>query len=196
MCRAGGESISGVASPGDDNGQGMGPCLGGAEAGEAAKEWRSQPAEGHTIDGEPEAWAAAAKGVDVDDNPDGKLGPLADRLLLSEGINASLWTVRAGGCCSRRLRRRCGRRLKRGSGTLRETIGRTPMADRFPSTVSSLPSPSTSAAKGGRVLSLKGLVEDWWGEAKAAGLKPSTRESYSNSMATLVAFLSTTMRAG
>ena len=38
-------------------------------------------------------------------------------------------------------------------------------------------------------VSLTGLVEDWWKEAKAAGRKPSTYESYRNTMAKLVAIL-------
>lgn len=37
--------------------------------------------------------------------------------------------------------------------------------------------------------SLMGLVEDWWREAKAAGKKPSTYESYRNTMAAFVAYL-------
>ena len=37
--------------------------------------------------------------------------------------------------------------------------------------------------------SLKGLVETWWVEAKATGRKPSTKESYANTMAAFVVFL-------
>lgn len=36
---------------------------------------------------------------------------------------------------------------------------------------------------------MKGLVEDWWTEAKATGRKPSTYESYSNTMKAFAAFL-------
>lgn len=36
---------------------------------------------------------------------------------------------------------------------------------------------------------LSGLLESWWGEAKAAGLKPSTYESYSHAVNAFVAFL-------
>ena len=34
-----------------------------------------------------------------------------------------------------------------------------------------------------------GLLEGWWREARAAGRKPSTYESYRNTFASLVAFL-------
>jgi hypothetical protein len=38
-------------------------------------------------------------------------------------------------------------------------------------------------------VSLKGLVETWWIEAKATGRKPSTHESYANTMANFVGYL-------
>ncbi|NEU13512.1 hypothetical protein G3T14_15425, partial [Methylobacterium sp. BTF04] len=44
----------------------------------------------------------------------------------------------------------------------------------------SAPPPKTSLTK---------LVEDWWTEQKAVGRKPSTHESYRNTVANLVAFL-------
>lgn len=65
-----------------------------------------------------------------------------------------------------------------------------PKAQRFPAwepprgkdhqAKASRPSASTS---------LKKLVEDWWQEAKALGRKPSTYESYRNTMAKFVAFM-------
>jgi integrase len=61
-----------------------------------------------------------------------------------------------------------------------------PKANRFPQWEApkrNVPSPIASGA------SLTGLVEDWWKEAKAAGRKPSTYESYRNTMAKLVAVL-------
>ncbi len=39
------------------------------------------------------------------------------------------------------------------------------------------------------VFSLTGMLEGWWTEAKATGRKPSTHESYRNTVAGLVAFL-------
>ena len=38
-------------------------------------------------------------------------------------------------------------------------------------------------------VSLKGLFETWWVEAKATGRKPSTHESYRNTMAVFVGYL-------
>jgi hypothetical protein len=38
-------------------------------------------------------------------------------------------------------------------------------------------------------VSLKGLVETWWVEAKATGRKPSTHESYANTIASFVGYL-------
>jgi integrase len=49
--------------------------------------------------------------------------------------------------------------------------------------------PETEPARAAQKVSLKGLVESWWTEAKARGLKPSTHESYQNTMAAFVAFL-------
>jgi hypothetical protein len=46
--------------------------------------------------------------------------------------------------------------------------------------------PHEAAGKGA---SLTGLLEGWWREAQAAGRKPSTYESYRNTVAGLVAFL-------
>jgi hypothetical protein len=57
---------------------------------------------------------------------------------------------------------------------------------RFPKWVKS-EAPAKASSKAAS--SLTGLVEDWWREAQAAGRKPSTYESYSNSMASLVSFL-------
>ncbi|MBB3952352.1 DUF6538 domain-containing protein [Aureimonas jatrophae] len=48
---------------------------------------------------------------------------------------------------------------------------------------------SPRAAKGQPSVSLSGLVDDWWQEAKATGRKPSTYESYRNAFATLIKFL-------
>jgi integrase len=49
----------------------------------------------------------------------------------------------------------------------------------------SAPSPSAAAP----IVTLTGILEGWWREAKATGRKPSTHESYRNTVAGLVAFL-------
>jgi hypothetical protein len=59
-----------------------------------------------------------------------------------------------------------------------------PKSERFPAWTAPLERASASVAiKGG---SLTALVEEWWKEAKAAGRKPSTYESYRNTIAKLV----------
>ncbi len=65
-----------------------------------------------------------------------------------------------------------------------------PRAKRFPDWECVKPArPSPEAPKATGKASLTGLVEDWWKEAKAAGRKPSTYESYSHTMKAFVAFL-------
>ncbi len=113
------------------------------------------------------------------------LGRLVDRLLLSEGI-------RRVDAASRRLLLRAfwlalrdalEVRLRNAEGD----YAPDPKAERFPAWVA--PNAAISkqpAAKGG---SLAGLVEGWWREGQARNLKPSTYQSYGNSMKALVAFL-------
>lgn len=62
----------------------------------------------------------------------------------------------------------------------------------LPASSKAISAPSSlvgSVALGASRQSLTGLIEDWWKEAKALGRKPSTYESYSNTMAAFVAFL-------
>lgn len=117
-----------------------------------------------------------------------RLGPLVDRVLLSEGIRRvdaasrglllrAFWLA---------LRDALEARLRNAQGD----YSPDPKAERFPAWVSpnDVPTATTkqSPAKSG---SLTSLVEGWWVEAKARNLKPSTHESYRNSMAALVAYL-------
>jgi integrase len=51
------------------------------------------------------------------------------------------------------------------------------------------PQPAGATAAFAAKVSLKGLVETWWIEAKATGRKPSTNESYANTMAGFVGYL-------
>ena len=116
------------------------------------------------------------------------LGRLVDRLLLSEGIRRvdaasrglllrAFWLA---------LRDALEARLRNAQGDYTPDA----KAERFPAWVA--PNDAAAAtskrppAKGG---SLTSLVEGWWVEAKARNLKPSTHESYSNSMAALVAYV-------
>ena len=52
-----------------------------------------------------------------------------------------------------------------------------------------MPSRTPTQRGGAKTLSLTGLFEAWWQEAKAAGRKPSTHESYEKTVRYLVAFL-------
>lgn len=62
-----------------------------------------------------------------------------------------------------------------------------PTAQRFPpiESVKKAPAPSEPSEK----TTLTGILADWWKEAKATGRKPSTYESYSNTVDGFVAFL-------
>lgn len=64
-----------------------------------------------------------------------------------------------------------------------------PKAARFPEWQAPADAPKEKPKRGASENSLTGLVEDWWKEAKRAGRKQSTYESYRNSMARLVTFL-------
>jgi hypothetical protein len=114
------------------------------------------------------------------------LGPLVDRILLSEGIRRV--DVASRGLLLRAfwlaLRDALESRLRNAQGDYKPD----PKAERFPAWVApnARNTAEQSSAKRG---SLTSLVEGWWVEAKARNLKPSTHESYSNSMAALVAYL-------
>jgi integrase len=62
-----------------------------------------------------------------------------------------------------------------------------PNAERFPEWESPLPPATVSVVSGEATLT--SLVEGWWREAKAAGLKKSTHESYSGTVRAFIAFL-------
>jgi hypothetical protein len=51
------------------------------------------------------------------------------------------------------------------------------------------PSPQPHATSAAPDLTLTGMLDGWWTEAKATGRKPSTHQSYRNTVAGLVAFL-------
>lgn len=112
------------------------------------------------------------------------LGPLVDRLLLSKGIRrvdddsrpvllSAFWMA---------LRDAFESRKKNIEGDYSDD----PKARRFPQWEAPKRAVPAPIACG---VSLTGLIEDWWKEAKAAGRKPSTYESYRNTMAKLVAVL-------
>jgi hypothetical protein len=155
------------------------PVLMGLKPGEAARESRWEPTGAVAIDGESGVWAAAAKGIDPE-----RLGALADRLLLAEGINGLDGLDTESGEMllaeiAKALKQAFEVRQRNAEGDYRPD----PMADRFPSDDEgggrrsrSSSSPPLSPVK----VSLMGLVEDWWREAKAGGMSLSTYESYRN----------------
>ncbi|WP_247389256.1 MULTISPECIES: tyrosine-type recombinase/integrase [unclassified Bradyrhizobium] len=115
------------------------------------------------------------------------LGPIVDRLLLTKGIRrvdgesralllTAFWMALRDAFASRQ--RNAG-----GDYSL------DPKAARFPEWQAPADAPKEKSKRGASKNSLSGLVEDWWKEAKRAGRKQSTYESYRNSMARLVTFL-------
>jgi hypothetical protein len=113
------------------------------------------------------------------------LGPLVDRLLLAKGIAEVDSECRPVllSAFHMALRDAFENRQRNAAGDFTPD----PKAARFPQwsdpTGTQVPAPPSSGA------TINGLVEDWWREAKAAGRKLSTFESYRNTVTGLVAFL-------
>lgn len=114
-------------------------------------------------------------------------GPIIDRLLMREGI-------RRVDPASREMLLRAFHlalkdafevRQRNASGDYRPD----PKSERFPEFERTQTKPPAPSPKRKPMETLTGLVEDWWKEAKAGGRKPSTHESYRNTMAVLVRFL-------
>lgn len=133
------------------------------------------------------SWAKRLRAtLDADDLPalERTYGAIIDRLLLAKGIarvdeQSRPLLLRAFGLAHLQatlLRRR------HAEGD----YSPDPKAERFPEFKPAKTREAPAAtASAGRV-SLKGLVEDWWREAQALGRKPSTHESYRNTMAAFV----------
>jgi integrase len=111
------------------------------------------------------------------------LGALVDHLLLAEGIRRVLPQSRGLLLVAfwRALRDALEARLRNAQGD----YSADPKAERFPAWTSPLTGRSP-VIRGG---SLTALVDGWWIEAKARNLKPSTHDSYNNTMKALVAFV-------
>jgi len=116
------------------------------------------------------------------------VGPIIDRLLTAKGIpevdEASRALLREA-FLDAAIDAMDARRRQAGNDFTED-----PRARRFPDWERVKPSLASADARmvAGKP-SLTGLVEDWWTEAKALGRKPSTHESYSNTMKAFVAFL-------
>jgi integrase len=125
--------------------------------------------------------AAKLEGADPE-TLEAMLGSLVDRRLLAKGIASVTAETREDllDAFAEALRDAFASRARNAD----RDYSLDPKATRFPAWEP--PSPPPEAAP---KASLTGLVEGWWAERKAAGLKPSTHESYRQSMAALVAFL-------
>jgi integrase len=118
------------------------------------------------------------------------LGVIADRLLIEHGIGKIDAPSRL------RLLEDLALALRDAFRVLRRNAegdySADPAAARFPQYVPSRINGGGAgvvAARSQTGTSLKGLVESWWVEASSTGRKPSTRESYTNTMTAFVAFL-------
>ncbi|SBW12739.1 Site-specific recombinase XerD [uncultured Alphaproteobacteria bacterium] len=153
-----------------------------ALAGEVYREWL-----GHFADdpGSSDVWAmlvevqqnarAAAKLVEW-------VGPAVDGLLLKRGLRTDdASRVKLVEEVDRAMLQAAEQLRRNASGDYRPD----PQADRFPT----WEPPKGQKAVNSSGDSLTKLVDDWWREAKAAGLKVSTYESYRSTIAKLVAFL-------
>lgn len=154
--------------------------LGKAKPGEAVKEWTWQP-DDNPMDGVAGLWDAAAKSLKEE-----ALGPLTDRLLLGEGIACTDDASREMllGEIDKALRQAFEARERNAEGDYRPD----PMAERFPTEFARPKRPEPGPVPPSKV-SLTGLVEDWWSEAKRGSMALSTYESYRNTARKLSQFL-------
>ena len=130
------------------------------------------------------AFAAAAQHMAEAAERDGlepALGPVVDRLLLTKGIGAVDPECRPVllNAFAMALRDAFSLRQRNAMGDYTPD----PKAARFPEWVG----PEANAAK--PAVAISQLVEAWWREAKSAGRKPSTYDSYRRTTAGFVAFL-------
>jgi integrase len=115
------------------------------------------------------------------------LGPIVDSLLLAKGIagvddNSRLILLQAFHLA---LRDALQLRERNAGGD----YSPDPKAERFPQWARPNAAASSSPLKPSPKASLKGMLEEWWREAQATGRKPSTYDSYRNTMAAFAAFL-------
>ncbi len=137
---------------------------------------------------EPEEWQAAIETIDREcqseetERVEAMLGPLVDRLLLSKGISA----VTSG---SRQLLLRAFCSALRDAFEVRKRMAQSdystdPKAQRFPDWVA-----PEEGSRQRPLVSIKGLVDEWWQEAQAAGRAISTYESYRRTFRQFAKFL-------
>lgn len=168
------------------DGEGVGERTAAVEYDESTGRWK-RVEDTHLGPDEWEAvrrhWETIADGS-APDVMEKALDPILDQLLLAKGILRvdapsrglvldAAWQA---------LRDAFESRERNAKGDYRPD----PKAERFPQ----WQQPATAANGGGQgKLSLMGLVEEWWTEAKATGRKPSTYESHKHTIETFVAYL-------
>ncbi|HEV7277719.1 MAG TPA: tyrosine-type recombinase/integrase [Devosiaceae bacterium] len=120
-----------------------------------------------------------------------ELGALADRLLLQKGI------VRLTAASRRMALEAFWRALKDAMERRQREAGGDyspdPKSERFPewtqpATVGGAAQATATAGKPAKV-TISGILDGWWRESEAAGLKPSTYGSYSSTIGKLIKFL-------
>lgn len=145
----------------------------------------------HDIHLEPEGWEAAAEAIVRPDafgrEPEEFMQPIVRRLLLAKGIaNTDEHSLRL---VAREFVNAMRDALAYRQRQAASDYEPDPKARRFPDwTPPPNPLLSVSPNKPAR-LSLKGLVEDWWKEAKKSGRTRSTHESYAATVRRFSAFL-------
>jgi integrase len=139
-----------------------------------------------------QAFATAAFRLDEAAQSDGleaALGPLVDRLLLSKGIAEIAPECRP--LLLNAFRMALQDAFERREREAQGDYTPDPKAARFPEWIppADTPSAPSTAPKAPPKVTLTGLVEAWWPEAKAADRKQSTYESYRNTAGKLRDFL-------
>ncbi|MCZ8036251.1 MAG: tyrosine-type recombinase/integrase [Novosphingobium sp.] len=137
--------------------------------------------------GEPTIWDHWLR-LDREAREAGKMeqwfGPSVDLLLAQHGLNIDAPSRARLLVAVSEASRQAGEQLKRNA---EGDYSPDPRASRFPEWKPN-EVPKSTGGTGGKA-SLTGILADWWREAQATGRKPSTFESYSNTVDNFVAFL-------
>jgi integrase len=115
------------------------------------------------------------------------LGSSVDQLLTRHGLNIDADSRARLLAAISDASEQAGEHLKRNA---EGDYSPDPKAERFPQWTPAPPVvPPAGVPKAAGKAALTGLLEAWWTEAKATGLKPSTHESYSTAIAGFVKYL-------
>lgn len=145
------------------------------------------------LNGEEHLWevtAAKARQAEAEGDIDAleaMLGPIVDRALLDRGIRAADSESRA--MVLEAFIKALGDAFESRQRQAEGNYAPDPKATRFPPVTDAFEAAPKPALMTGGKISLTGLVEAWWPEAKAANRSVSTYESYRNTMRRFVAFV-------